>query len=201
MDGRLQGLWRTTNGDRADPLTVRDAWSRYVLELRLMRRTDYKATREVFEELFEKFGIPKAIQSDNGPPFASTRALAGLTKLSAWWLSLGIEVVRSRPGKPTDNGGHERMHYTACTCAASDPCGWIEDGVCDSICTANFPTDHLDDFTDCAAACTSDCTGAVYSACSCSSVDPCNWAGDGVCDAACSYTYPADHFHDPEDCP
>ena len=75
-----------------------------------MRHTDEKRVRPVFEKLFDLYGLPKAIQSDNGPPFASTRGLAGLTKLSAWWVSLGIEVIRSRPGKPTDNGGHERMH-------------------------------------------------------------------------------------------
>lgn len=66
--------------------------------------------RCVFEELFERYGLPKAIQSDNGSPFASSRSPAGLTKLSAWWVSLGIHHIRSRPGKPQDNGGHERMH-------------------------------------------------------------------------------------------
>lgn len=101
--------WRTGDGTRCDPLTVRDAFSRYVLELRLLKKTDGAAVRAVFERLFETYGLPKAIQSDNGPPFAS-RGLAGLSTLSTWWLALGIEVVRSRPGKPTDNGGHERMH-------------------------------------------------------------------------------------------
>jgi len=67
-------------------------------------------SRPVFERLFDKYGLPKAIQSDNGAPFASTRALGGLTPLSAWWVPLGIRVVRSRPGRPTDNGAHERMH-------------------------------------------------------------------------------------------
>jgi putative transposase len=106
----FKGWWKTRDGVRCDPLTVRDAYSRFVLELRIMRNTDEKRVRPVFEKLFELYGLPKAIQSDNGPPFATTRGLAGLTKLSAWWVSLGIEVVRSRPGKPTDNGGHERMH-------------------------------------------------------------------------------------------
>jgi putative transposase len=66
--------------------------------------------RAAFEELFDRYGLPKAIHSDNGPPFASLRGPGGLTQLSAWWVSLGIEVVRSRPGKPQDNGAHERMH-------------------------------------------------------------------------------------------
>lgn len=105
----FKGWWRAGNGERCDPLTIRDAFSRYVLDLRLLRKTKTADVRPVFEKLFELYGVPKAIQSDNGPPFAS-RGLAGLSMLSAWWISLGIEVVRSRPGKPTDNGGHERMH-------------------------------------------------------------------------------------------
>lgn len=106
----FKGWWRTGDGVRCDPLTVRDAFSRYVLELRILRGTDETRVRPVFEKLFDLYGLPRAIQSDNGPPFASIRGLAGLTVLSAWWVSLGIEVVRSRPGKPTDLGGHERMH-------------------------------------------------------------------------------------------
>jgi putative transposase len=105
----FKGWWRAGNGERCDPLTIRDAFSRYVLDLRLLRKTNTEAVRPVFERLFETYGVPKAIQSDNGPPFAS-RGLGGLSALSAWWVSLGIDVVRSRPGKPTDNGGHERMH-------------------------------------------------------------------------------------------
>jgi putative transposase len=62
------------------------------------------------ERLFRQHGLPKAIRSDNGSPFASSRALLGLSRLSAWWLALGIELERGRPGCPQDNGGHERMH-------------------------------------------------------------------------------------------
>ena len=105
----FKGWWRARNGEQCNPLTVRDAFSRFVLDLRLLRHTNTRNVREVFEKLFEQYGVPKVIQSDNGPPFAS-RALGGLTELSAWWTALGVEVVRSRPGKPTDNGGHERMH-------------------------------------------------------------------------------------------
>ena len=64
----------------------------------------------LFERLFEQHGLPKSIQMDNGSPFANVRARAGLTKLSAWWVSVGIRLVRSRPGHPQDNGAHERMH-------------------------------------------------------------------------------------------
>jgi putative transposase len=66
--------------------------------------------REVFERLFRKHGLPTAIQCDNGTPFICTASRGGLTQLSAWWVSLGIKVVRSRPGCPQDNGAHERMH-------------------------------------------------------------------------------------------
>lgn len=106
----FKGWWRTLDGQRHDPLTVRDAYSRFVLAMRLMDRTRTDDVRPVFEELFKRYGVPKAIQSDNGPPFASIRAPRGLTQFSAWWVSLGIEFVRSRPGCPQDNGGHERMH-------------------------------------------------------------------------------------------
>jgi putative transposase len=106
----FKGWWRTGDGAKCEPLTVRDQYSRFVLELRIMTSTSTVPVQRVFADLFDRYGLPKAIQTDNGPPFASRRALAGLSVLSAWWVSLGIEVVRSRPGKPTDNGGHERMH-------------------------------------------------------------------------------------------
>jgi len=106
----FKGWWRTMDGDKCEPLTIRDAHSRFVLTLQLMDRTRARDVRPVFEALFKRYGLPIAIQSDNGPPFASVRAPRGLTQLSAWWVSLGIEVIRSRPGCPQDNGGHERMH-------------------------------------------------------------------------------------------
>jgi transposase InsO family protein len=106
----FKGWWRTGDGKRFEPLTVRDAASRFVLALRVLERNSGDPVRQVFEELFERYGLPRAIQTDNGQPFACTQTLAGLTRLSAWWVSLGIELVRSRPGCPQDNGGHERMH-------------------------------------------------------------------------------------------
>ena len=105
----FKGWWRSQNGDRCEPLTVRDAYSRFVLAVELVRSTT-EAVRVVLERLFKKHGVPKAIQCDNGVPFISVRARGGLTKLSAWWVALGISVIRSRPGCPQDNGGHERMH-------------------------------------------------------------------------------------------
>ena len=106
----FKGWWRTRDGRRAEPLTVRDGASRYLLCAELMESTAGAAVRPVFERLFQRYGLPSAIQVDNGAPFASTRSRAGLTTLSAWWVSLGIEVIRGRPGHPQDNGGHERMH-------------------------------------------------------------------------------------------
>lgn len=106
----FKGWWRTRDGVRCEPLTVRDAFSRYMLAVRLLASTATKDVLPQFELLFDKYGLPRTIQTDNGAPFASTRGIGGLSKLSAWWVSLGINVVRSRPGCPQDNGGHERMH-------------------------------------------------------------------------------------------
>ncbi len=106
----FKGWWRASNGGRCEPLTVRDAHSRFVLRVAVLESPKVEGVRREFERLFEKYGLPKAILSDNGNPFACTRALACLTELSAWWVSLGIVVIHSRPGCPQDNGGHERIH-------------------------------------------------------------------------------------------
>jgi hypothetical protein len=106
----FKGWWRSLDGYRCEPLTVRDAFSRYVLAVEVLESTAEAGVRPVFEKLFRKHGLPLAIQCDNGTPFISVKGRGGLTKLSAWWVSLGIKVVRSRPGCPQDNGGHERMH-------------------------------------------------------------------------------------------
>ena len=117
----FKGWWRTRDGQRAEPLTVRDAFSRYILGCTLMTSTAVAPVREVFERLFELHGLPRAIQVDNGSPFACTRSPGGLTKLSAWWVSLGIRVVRGRPGHPQDNGAHERMHLDMALEVEVDP--------------------------------------------------------------------------------
>jgi putative transposase len=106
----FKGWWRTGDKERCEPLTVRDEHSRYVLTAQPMARSDTESVKAVFEKLFECYGLPNAIRSDNGSPFASSNAILGLSRLSAWWLSLGISLERGRPGKPQDNGGHERMH-------------------------------------------------------------------------------------------
>jgi len=106
----FKGWWRTRDGSKCEPLTVRDAHSRFMLAVDVLEKPSYALVREVFERLFKAHGLPKAILSDNGPPFVATSGHVGHSRLSAWWVSLGIEPVRSRPGCPQDNGGHERMH-------------------------------------------------------------------------------------------
>ncbi|MBK6464716.1 MAG: hypothetical protein IPF92_27495 [Myxococcales bacterium] len=80
----FEGWWRAANGERCDPLTVRDAFSRYVLDARLLASTGATAVRAVFERLFRKHGLPIPIQCDNGTPFVATNSRGGLTTLSAW---------------------------------------------------------------------------------------------------------------------
>jgi transposase InsO family protein len=105
----FKGWWRAQNGQRCEPLTVRDDFSRYILACELTQETHDKV-KAIFLSLFRKYGVPGAIHVDNGTPFVSVRARGGLSKLSAWWISLGIKLVRSRPSCPQDNGAHERMH-------------------------------------------------------------------------------------------
>ena len=106
----FKGWWRTNDESRCEPFTVRDAFSRYVLAITLLPTTAGQHVRSELERLFKKHGLPKAFQCDNGSPFISTRARGGFTVLSVWLTSLGIRILRSRPGHPQDNGGHERMH-------------------------------------------------------------------------------------------
>jgi putative transposase len=122
----FKGWWLSGDGARCEPLTVRDAFSRFILALTLMRSTRTPAVQDVFERLFMQFGVPRRIQVDNGSPFGSTVSFRGLSKLSAWWVAIGIEVVFSRPGKPQDNGAHERMHADISRELQSTPAATIE---------------------------------------------------------------------------
>ncbi|MBC2602908.1 integrase core domain-containing protein [Puniceicoccus vermicola] len=106
----FKGWWHTRDGERCEPLTVRDEHTRYLLDIRAVESARTETIRMCFERIFRIYGLPEAIRSDNGPPFASNRSILGLTRLSAWWVALGIDLERGRPGKPQDNGGHERMH-------------------------------------------------------------------------------------------
>ena len=105
----LKGWWRN-GAKRCEPLTVRDEHSRYVLEVRALADARSETVRAHFERLFERHGLPEAIRSDNGSPFASVHGVLGLSRLSVWWVALGIDLERGRPGHPQDNGAHERMH-------------------------------------------------------------------------------------------
>jgi len=106
----FKGWWMLASGMRCEPLTVRDAYSRYVLAAVVPTKTGYEGVKPLFARLFEQYGLPKVIRSDNGSPFASVAAPLGLSRLSSWWVSLGIDLARGRPGHPQDNGAHERMH-------------------------------------------------------------------------------------------
>lgn len=109
-------------GDRhvCHPLTITDAFSRYLLRCEGMARTDGPAVREHFDAAFCEFGLPEAIRTDNGVPFSSI-AVGGLSRLNIWWIKLGIRHERIEPGKPTQNGRHERFHRTLQQETASPP--------------------------------------------------------------------------------
>lgn len=106
-----KGQFRLGDRSLCYPLTLTDQRSRYILGCEAMTAISDEEARESCEELFHRYGLPKAMRSDNGTPFAST-GLANLTQLSAYWLRLGIELERIRPAHPEENGRHERMHRT-----------------------------------------------------------------------------------------
>jgi transposase InsO family protein len=107
----FKGWFRTRDGARCEPFTLSDGFSRYLLRCQALDRTTYACVRPVMESAFREYGLPAAIRTDNGPPFAS-RNVVGLSRLSFWWLQLGIVPERIEPGKPQQNGRHERMHLT-----------------------------------------------------------------------------------------
>jgi putative transposase len=94
------------------PLTITDFASRYVIACEALSTTKEAYAFTVFESAFREFGLPAAIRTDNGVPFASPNALFNLSRLSVWWLRLGIDIERIKPGNPQQNGRHERMHLT-----------------------------------------------------------------------------------------
>jgi putative transposase len=94
------------------PLTITDFASRYLIRCEALSTTKEMYAFSVFEQAFKEFGLPRAIRTDNGVPFASAHSLFGLSKLSVWWLRLGIDIERIKPGHPQQNGRHERMHLT-----------------------------------------------------------------------------------------
>lgn len=109
--GDFKGWSRTQNGERIDPLTISDACTRYLLRCQAVEKMDTAQVQAIFEAAFREYGVPEAIRTDNGAPFAS-RALAGLSRLAVWWMKLGIVPERIQPAHPEQNGRHERMHLT-----------------------------------------------------------------------------------------
>lgn len=107
----FKGWFRTGDGTRCDPLTISDACTRMLLCCQIVDKPDYAHARPVFERIFRDYGLPLAIRTDNGPPFASVGA-GGLAPLSVWWVKLGIIPERIKPGHPEQNGRHERLHRT-----------------------------------------------------------------------------------------
>ena len=106
----FKGEFRMGNMRYCYPLTVMDTYSRYVLAVVGMHQPTYEGARAVFQALFERYGLPKQIHSDNGEPFASAVSLSRLTRLAVWFMELGIVPVYSDPAHPEQNGRHERMH-------------------------------------------------------------------------------------------
>jgi transposase InsO family protein len=107
----FKGWFRTADGTRIDPLTISDGYSRYLLRCQAVAKTDTERVRAIFEAAFRQYGMPAAIRTDNGAPFASA-AIGGLSRLAVWWIKLGIVPERIEAGHPEQNGRHERMHRT-----------------------------------------------------------------------------------------
>ena len=106
----FKGWWRTRDTNRFEPLTIRDLYSRFVLCTQSLSDSKSDSVKSAFENVFSKFGLPEVIRSDNGSPFAASNSPMGLSRLSAWWLALGIDLDRIPPARPDQNGSHERMH-------------------------------------------------------------------------------------------
>src|SRR5215813_7641688 len=117
-----KGWFLCGDGTRIDPLTISDAYSRYLLRCQAVRTTDYVHSKPVFEAAFREYGMPQRIRTDNGAPFGSNGD-SGLTGLTVWWIKLGIRPEHIAPGKPQQNGRHERMHRTLKEETASPPAG------------------------------------------------------------------------------
>src|SRR5688500_2331737 len=107
----FKGQFRTRDGVYCYPLTIADQHTRYLLRVHGLLSVRVAGARPVFERAFREYGLPRAIRTDNGVPFANT-GLHGLTQLSVWWIRLGIAHQRIRPASPQENGAHERMHRT-----------------------------------------------------------------------------------------
>jgi transposase InsO family protein len=121
----FKGQFKTQNGIYCYPLTVTDGFSRYLLGCQALYSTAVAGAKPVFTRLFKEYGLPKRIRTDNGVPFA-TNTLARLSSLSAWWIRLGVLPELIEPGKPQQNGRHERMHKTLKAEATKPPAGNLQ---------------------------------------------------------------------------
>ena len=108
----FKGEFQLGSGRYCYPLTITDYASRFLIACEGLESTKTPTAFTVFERVFKEYGMPSAIRTDNGVPFASPNSLFGLSKLSVWWLRLGIAIERIKPGNPQQNGRHERMHLT-----------------------------------------------------------------------------------------
>lgn len=108
----FKGQFRMRNHEYCYPLTLSDQVSRFVISCEALDSTEINPCFAVFEEAFQEYGLPAAIRSDNGTPFAGGNSAWNLTRLSVWWIRLGIRLERIKPGNPQQNGRHERMHRT-----------------------------------------------------------------------------------------
>ena len=116
----FKGWFRSRDGERIDPLTISDAYSRYLLRCQTVKAADTEHSKPIFEAAFREYGLPERLRTDNGAPFGSNSD-SGLTRLAVWWIKLGICPERIEPGKPQQNGRHERMHRTLKQATASPP--------------------------------------------------------------------------------
>jgi len=117
----FKGQFRMGNGALCYPLTIADPFSRYILAIEALDSTHTAPTKAGFERVFRKYGLPRQLITDNGTPFCSAVSLGGLTQLSRWWIEMGITPIRTEPGRPDQNGIHERMHRTLKAWIARNP--------------------------------------------------------------------------------
>ena len=120
----FKGQFKTGNGRYCYPLTVSDDCSRYLLGCQALTSTAVQEAKPVFARIFKKYGLPRRIRTDNGVPFA-TNTLARFSSLSAWWVRLSVLPELTGPGKPQQDGRHERMH---CTSERRGRSGLIDEG-------------------------------------------------------------------------
>jgi putative transposase len=122
----FKGWWRTADGVRCEPLTITDSYSRYIFVSHAVTRPTFADIKPLFTNVFRTCGLPLALRTDNGSPFANRNGLAGLTRFSVWMLALGIWPDRIAPGRPDQNGRHERMHRTLKEEGATPACANVQ---------------------------------------------------------------------------